>query len=152
MSLISFQTILAKLCIDLSFQKLFFIDPNIVLSEFELTENEKGALKQINKKQLELYLQSLVSKRFYRVEHVFKFTIKLLGKKTVKEEFQKYIQLNMANKFKRDNEIKNFSKYLQESSKIIKKSPNYFIDLLKYEVLIFLASTKRLEDLDDEEL
>ena len=152
MSLLEFQKILARLCVDSQFREIFWLDFEKMIKTYNLSAKEKQTLHALDRKQMIFYAKTLITKRFKKVEGAFELTYRVIGRKVMIRLFSVYCQLNLANNFTRLEEIQNFGDFLAEELSSNLTLPKYLLDLVEYEAFYFSLSNKVLEDLDDEEL
>src|SRR5690606_10020144 len=77
LSIAEMQACLAQLYVDDAFRKLYYINPDSTLKGYELTEDEANAIKNIEKKWLDAFAESLKNKRKRRFESAYPLTFAL---------------------------------------------------------------------------
>lgn len=152
MSLIQFQKVLAYLCANTNFRRLFFMHPDIILKDFALTPKERHSLKSLDRNKVSFYATSLISKRFKKVKNAFLLIANVIGKESLVKLFTLYSQLNYPNIFSRREEIERFAEFISQELLASQEIPPYIPDLIKFERTYFLVSVGLLNDLEDEEL
>lgn len=78
MSLITMQTVIARLCIEAGFRQAFLSGPDPVLHPLDLTAAESEALKALDRRALQEYASALVAKRLALLQKWFPLFFRLL--------------------------------------------------------------------------
>ncbi len=137
------QACLARLYTDDTFRSLFYLDQDNVLDEYVLTDDERIAIKTIDRKMLNFFASSLKAKRKKKVQHAYKVLFKL-DSKTINRCYNRYYQLYPARpNVSRQREILEFGQFMEETLAGFDALPLYIRDLVRYERKIALMDIVR---------
>ncbi|MDQ3810520.1 MAG: Os1348 family NHLP clan protein [Chloroflexota bacterium] len=139
MSVPELQACLARLYVDGSFRKLFYIDPDDTLRGYELNAAEALAIKSIDRDRLEFFAESLVNKRKHEFERAYPLLFRLHS--VVAERlYRRYYDLRVASPYQPGiQDITEFGLFLEESLASAADAPPYAVDLARYERLSYAA-------------
>lgn len=131
MSLAEMQACLARLYVDDSFRGLFYTKPDVSSEEYFLSKEEDAAIREIDRRQLESFAESLKIKRRKRMERQYS-TVFSLGHDQVNCLYQRYSQLYTP-VFDRNipQDIVQFGRFLEESLPHSESLPRYASELAR---------------------
>lgn len=139
MSMAEMQSCLSRLYTDSSFRKLFYLEPDETIEDYELTGQEIQAIKSLDKQFLTRFANSLVAKRQKRFEFAYPMTFKL-DYERIKRYFKRYYDLHPAKPYEPiDTQINDFGIFLEQTLASDESLPNYASNVVKYERLYYNA-------------
>jgi hypothetical protein len=139
MSISEMQACLARLYVDDSFRKLFYLDKSSVLSEYRLTENESTAIKQIDQCMLDLFAESLKQKRMKRMERAYS-SMFALNRSEVTRYYRRYYELYRPSIDRTvPEDVLEFGRFLEDSLSRADNLPPYASELIRFERLSYEA-------------
>jgi hypothetical protein len=150
MSIPEMQACLARLYVDDSFRKLFYIDAGNALQEYKLTHDELHAITEIDRQMLEFFAASLKKKRRKQLQHVYPMLFKLRSEE-IDRYYDRYYQLHISH---RTNSVHQdaleFGTFMEESLDNAERLPPYASDLAKFERMYYsVVSGLGTNELDD---
>lgn len=139
MSVAEMQACLARLYVDASFRRLFYLDAT-VLDEYHLTPEERDALLGIDREMLDFFAASLKYKRRKRIERAFPLLF-VLDRGEIDRYYSRYYQLYTAKPNQSGNQdALEFGAFMEESLAHAERLPPYASDLARYERLYYGAT------------
>lgn len=133
MSIAEIQACLARLYIDDSFRKIFFLEPDKAISDYKLTEQEKDAVKGIDHKMLDYFANSLIAKRGKSFQSAYPLLYQLIGPE-FNRYFKRFYHLFPAKpKEAFLHQILSFGEFMEQSLAGDEDVPPYASDLARYE-------------------
>jgi hypothetical protein len=135
-SIAEMQACLTRLYTNDTTRKLFYLDQDTVLDGYILTDDERLAIKALDRKMLTFFASTLRKKRKKQVERPYQLLFKL-DQKMVNRCYQRYYELYPArpNTSPRE-EILQFGQFMEETLAGIDTLPPYIKDLVRYERLL----------------
>lgn len=135
MSALELQSFVSRLYTDDVFRKLNDINPDVAESFYQLTDEEKQTVRNIERNALEQFASSLKNKNFKRLSASFDYTLKVLGEQKLFNLFERFYNLNPAYPGETKlASVTKFGQYLEDSiNGILGDVPNYAADLVRFE-------------------
>lgn len=135
MSVAEMQTCFARLCADRAYRRWFDLAPDAALVDYELTEEESRCLREIDRKMLEAFAQSLIGKRRKTILDYFPLSVKVAPAET-EQMFTRYYDLHPARPRERLTDLAlAFGDFLRESIGSRCGAPRFAADIATYELL-----------------
>ncbi|MCG7563692.1 MULTISPECIES: glycosyltransferase [Pseudoalteromonas] len=135
MSALELQSFVNRLYTDDVFRKLNDVAPDVTEALYQLTDEEKQAIRNIEKKALEQYASSLKMKNFKRNTASYEYTLKVLGEPALFKLFDRFYNVNPA--YPGESKLAFVSKFGQFLEDSINGSqddiPNYTAELIRFE-------------------
>lgn len=136
MSITEMQACLARLYTNEASRKLFYHDQDTILDGYVLTDDERLAIKALDRKMLNFFASSLKMKRRKKIERPYEVLFKL-DPKMVNRCYQRYYELYPARPNTHlQEEILQFGQFMEETLAGIDTLPPYIKDLVRYERMI----------------
>jgi len=146
MSIGEMQACLAWLYVSEPFRSWFYLDPDAALKSYNLTDEEDGALRKLDRDRLDLFASSLISKRRKGVERAFPVLF-ALDAAMMRRYYTRFYHLYPARLDQASYlDVVNFGKFVEESLAQAEWVPAYASDLARYERLYYLASIAAVSD------
>jgi glycosyltransferase involved in cell wall biosynthesis len=143
MSIAEMQSCLARLYVDDAFRKLFYLDPEENLGEYILDEQEKSAIKSVDRKMLEMFALTLKNKRKKKFQAHYPLLFKALEQKTMHHYYIRYYNLYPAKPYENMyQEIANFGRFMEQSLATDENVPSYLGEVARYELNYYTARFK----------
>lgn len=134
------QACLARLYVDDSFRRLFYIEPEATVRDYRLTANEREALKNIDREMLDFFVTSLINKRKERMEKAYPI-LSRIHPDLVSRYYRRYSQVRVANAHEPNYEdVVQFGLFMEESIADADEAPAYASQLARYERLCYCAN------------
>jgi hypothetical protein len=135
MSLAEMEACISRLYVDESFRKLLYLDTEATLQEYNLTEEESGAIKNIDRDRLDFFARSLKNKRKEAFDDAYP-ALFALDDVTIERLYQRYYELRKANPYESGlQDVLNFGMFMEESVADVGSLPVFTSDLVRYERL-----------------
>ena len=140
MSVAEMQAYLARLYTSDPFRKLFELDPDATLADYTLDDGEINALKQIDKKMLNMFAHGLKAKRKRKALGAYPLLTKLAGV-DIDKYYSRYYNLYPAKPHDAPLvQIKTFGEFMEKSLATDENVPPYSSDLVRYERLYAMTA------------
>ena len=137
MSVSEMQACLARLYVDDSFRKLFYLAPDETAQGYRLTAEESLALKQIDRRMLDFFSRSLKNKRKELLEPAYPLLFKITGN-AIGHYFRRYCQLHIRTPYQPDHQdILSFGTFMEESMTGSDDVPAFASEVARYERLSY---------------
>lgn len=146
MSIITMQTVIAKLCVDFKFRESFLSDPDKTLEEFSLTREQVESIKAIDLEAINDYAGSLIGKRMGLIKKWLPLSVIVLETNLQSGRLNRILH-RYGLEYIRDtddlggewvrSEFKRFCNYLRELISLKQIDIRYFADVLEFEVVKF---------------
>jgi len=137
MSVSEMQACMARLYVDDSFRKLFFLDPDDTVQGYQLTPDESSALKNVDRKMLDFFSRSLKNKRKDRIQPVYPALFSI-AKTAIGRYYHRYYQLHIRSAHEPDHQdILHFGLFMEESMAGAEDVPAYATEVARYERLCY---------------
>ena len=132
MSTSELQACLARLYVDESFRRLFYLQPD-VLSDYLLDASEREAVERIDRRLLEFFAMSLQRKRRERIARAYPAIFRLDGK-ALDRYWRRYCAIFTAHDGSTfDEEVTTFGTFIWELLAEDAELPPYARDLVRFE-------------------
>jgi hypothetical protein len=139
MSVAEMQACLARLYVDDAYRTLFYLVPEMPQSEYQLTEEELKALKNIDKKMLSLFAVTLKTKRKEKFQSAYPLLFNLPGV-DVERYYNRFYHLYPARPQETTlSQVLAFGEFIEECLATDTDAPPYASDLVRYERLYYSA-------------
>jgi hypothetical protein len=143
------QACLARLYVNEAFRKLFYLDPQMVLEGYCLTEEEAAAIRCLDYGRLDQFASSLVTKRRKRVERAYPLLFRL-NSAEFRRYYARFYQLYSARPYQSgDQDVVEFGTFLEESLIGADHWPPYASDLARYERMYYWTRITAACDADE---
>ena len=140
MSTAEMQACLARLYVSEPFRRWFNADVDAAMASYRLGEDERKALRDLDRAALELFAGSLVTKRRKGVERAFP-ALFALDDGAMRRHYSRFHQLYSAKPHHdRHQDVIDFGIFVEETLVNAADVPRYASDLARYERLYYLAS------------
>lgn len=135
MSVAEMQACLARLYTDDAYRRLFMIDPDGVLDDYRLSDDERAAVRKVDPAQLDFFAASLKSKRRKVVAFAYPSLLKLDGA-AIERYYERYYQLYRRHPSTTMLEdTVHFGEFMEETLRSDPTLPAFAADLARYERL-----------------
>jgi hypothetical protein len=142
------QACLSRLYVDTCFRALFYINPVDTMNGYNLTTEERSAIRGVDRQKLEFFASSLRQKRREKLQCVYP-ALFALKSRAVDLLYQRYYDLHIATPYHGPQEdVISFGLFIEESLANAAGVPRYASDLAKYERLYYCSRLEwnRIDD------
>ena len=138
MSVSEMQACLARLYVNESFRKLFYLNPEETLRDYLLSEEEATAIREIDRKMLDFFAGSLRNKRKDGLVRAYPALFEITG---IDRYYCRYYELHPASPHTDSyREAMDFGTFMEESLAGAEDVPAYASDTARYERLWYQTS------------
>ncbi len=140
MSISELQACIARLYIDDSFRKLFSIDAAGAIEDYQLSDDERAAVIEIDQKMLRFFAASLITKRRKKLERAYPMLFQV-GGELMDRYVQRYCQLYTLHRpHATQQDIQDFGSFMEDTLATTEESlPPYASQVAKFERLSYLV-------------
>jgi hypothetical protein len=140
MSIAEMQACLARLYVSEPFRNWFYADPDLALASYSLAEEERDALRGLDRSALDLFAASLITKRRKRIERTYPalFALDAAAMRRCYIRFYHLFPARLDHASVQD--VVDFGKFVEETFARGGQVPPYTSDLARYERLYYLAA------------
>jgi len=140
MSVSEMQACLARLYVNRPFRQLFHLNEDLVFQEYKLDDEERQVLKNIDKRMLDYFANSLINKRKKRFQSIFPLLNQVLGPE-FERYYERYYHVYPAKPHEPTlQQVLDFGDFMEQCLAVDADVAPYAGELARYEKLCF--STK----------
>jgi hypothetical protein len=149
MSIADMQSCLARVYVDDAFRKLFFLAVDEALLGYRLTEDERRAVTQLNRRMVEFFAASLKKKRRTRLQRAYPMLF-ALNEAEIDRYCDRYYQLYTLHRTHTGHQdVLDFGVFMEDSLGGDESFPTYAPDVAKFERLYYAAAFAHIRSSSD---